>query len=953
MANAAVTLRRAGAVEKREMRRLTRRVRSLTCPVSALELRFEHGGLHLPRLGLWLDPRRPVPGPERVGVSHAHADHTAPHREVILTAPTARFLRARLGGDRVEHVLAFGETREFDGPEGAFRLRLLPAGHVLGSALTWVEAGGESLLYTGDFKLRPGRAAEHCAPCPADVLVMETTFGRPEFCFPPVEEVMAGVIRFCRETLAEGRTAVLLGYSLGKSQEVLTRLAGAGLPLVLHEQVYRLTEIYAEFGVALPAFERLEAGNGRGRVVICPPAASRVALEHQLGPLRCAVLTGWALDPRSRFQYGADAAFPLSDHADFPELLRLVEMVNPRQVLTLHGFAADFAAALRERGWDARALSEADQLHLPLGEIPDAPPSRLSIALPAATAKNLAASAAWAGTGREGGGVAFAEFARVCASIAATDSKLEKVAHLAEHLKALPPDSLARAVIWFSGRPFAAVENRILGVGWAALRRALCTVAGCDETTFHRVYLRLSDTGDTAAELRRGQNPVGPPLTDADVAALFAGLADASGAGERERLLQAAFTRAGPEELKYLVKILTGDLRIGLKEGLVEEALALAFEVSAEAIRRTHLLCGHLGEVATLARGRALDRASLAPFRPVKFMLASPEPSAEAVWTRVRAQAGGGGTAWVEDKYDGIRCQLHKVGGQVRLFSRDLKDITPTFPEIADAARGVVADVILDGEILAARGETALPFAELQQRLGRREGDLFLGGQIPVRFIAFDLLWCNGQMLLDAPLRERRARLEALAPWPETLGLARVAIVASPRALEAAFLAARGRRHEGLVIKDPASPYLPGRRGLAWLKLKKAFATLDCVVVGAEYGHGKRRAVLSDYTFAVRDERSGEFLTIGKAYSGLTDAEIARLTAHFLRCTLRRRGRYHEVQPEVVLEIAFDRIQPSTRHSSGLALRFPRILRIREDKTPAEIDTLATARRLAGFEDDR
>ncbi len=368
MANAAATLRRAGAVEKSEVRRLTPRARSLTCPVPALELRFELGGLHLPRLGLWLDPRRPVTGPERVVVSHAHADHTAPHREVILSAPTARFLRARRGGSRVEHVLAFGETRVFDGPEGAYRLRLLPAGHVLGSALTWIAAGGETLLYTGDFKLRPGRAAERCAPCAADVLVMETTFGRPEFCFPPEDEVMAGVIRFCRETLAEGRTAVLLGYSLGKSQEILARLAGAGLPLVLHEQVYRLTSIYAEFGLTLPAFERLEAGNGRGKVVLCPPAASRATLEQQLGPLRCAVLTGWALDPRCRFQYGADAAFPLSDHADFPDLLRLVERVNPRQVLTLHGFAADFAAALRERGREAWALSESDQLTLALGD---------------------------------------------------------------------------------------------------------------------------------------------------------------------------------------------------------------------------------------------------------------------------------------------------------------------------------------------------------------------------------------------------------------------------------------------------------------------------------------------------------------------------------------------------------------------------------------------------------
>lgn len=350
------------------MRRLTPPHRFLSCGVSALELRYAHGGLHLPRLGLWLDPRRAVTGPERVVVSHAHADHTAAHREVILTAPTARFLRARLRGERVEHVLAFGETREFNGPAGRYRLRLLPAGHVLGSALTWIEAEGETLLYTGDFKLRPGRAAERCAPCRADLLVMETTFGRPEFCFPPAEAVMEEIIRFCHRTLTEGLTPVLLGYSLGKSQELLARLAGTGLPLVLHEQIHRLTAIYAEFGVALPPHERLDATNGRGKVVLCPPAAKPATLATRLGPCRRAVVSGWALQPRCRFRSGADAAFPLSDHADFPDLLRLVEEVAPRRVLTVHGFAADFAAVLRERGREARALSQEDQLNFRLGD---------------------------------------------------------------------------------------------------------------------------------------------------------------------------------------------------------------------------------------------------------------------------------------------------------------------------------------------------------------------------------------------------------------------------------------------------------------------------------------------------------------------------------------------------------------------------------------------------------
>jgi DNA ligase 1 len=351
-----------------------------------------------------------------------------------------------------------------------------------------------------------------------------------------------------------------------------------------------------------------------------------------------------------------------------------------------------------------------------------------------------------------------------------------------------------------------------------------------------------------------------------------------------------------------------------------------------------------------------LREAGITPFRPVKFMLASPEVSASSVWQRMadRADSSAGSPEWeaksplwLEDKYDGVRCQLHKVGSRVALYSRDLKEITRSFREVADAAQGLGDDVILDGEILAMRGEQILPFADLQRRLGRREDDLFLREGIPVRFVAFDLLWHNGENLLIRSLQQRRAALTALRPLPrDPFCLAQITLARSAEEIEAAFCAARARGNEGLMIKDPTSPYTPGRRGLAWLKLKKALATLDCVVVGAEYGHGKRRGVLSDYTFAVRDETTGELKTIGKAYSGLTDVEIAQLTQHFLGKVIRQHGRYHEVQPDTVLEIAFDRLQVSTRHSSGLAMRFPRIVRIRADKPVSEIDTIETARKL-------
>jgi DNA ligase-1 len=308
-------------------------------------------------------------------------------------------------------------------------------------------------------------------------------------------------------------------------------------------------------------------------------------------------------------------------------------------------------------------------------------------------------------------------------------------------------------------------------------------------------------------------------------------------------------------------------------------------------------------------------------------------------------------TLRLEDKYDGIRCQLHKAGGRVALYSRDLKEITGSFPEIAETALYLKQDVILDGEILAMRGEEVLSFAILQRRLGRREPDLFMRDQFPIKFVAFDLLWVDGSTKLNAPLRVRWEELQKLCPLPEQIRLVQVAFASSADEVHTAFEAARARNNEGLMIKDAESTYTPGRRGFSWLKLKMAFDTLDCVVVGAEYGHGKRKNVLSDYTFAVRDENSGELKTIGKAYSGLTDQEIAELTSHFLGHVIHQSGRYHEVTPDTVLEIAFDRLQPSKRHTSGLAMRFPRILRIRRDKAPDQIDTVASAKRLVRSHD--
>ncbi len=877
----------------------------------------------MPQLELWLDPHWPRTGPEKVFVSHAHSDHVAAHREVILSAPTSRLMQARLPGKRLEHVLAFGETRAF----GNYEIRLLPAGHIFGSAMACIMAGGETLLYSGDFKLRPGLSAECCEPCRADILIMETTFGRPQYRFPPTPEVLKSIVRFCQESLDNDETPVLLGYSLGKSQELLCGLADAGFDLSLHGTAYKLTQIYEQLGQKFPKYERYEAGKTKGKVLVCPPSVVGSAMLRNLGRSRTAVLTGWAADPNCRYRYGVDAAFPLSDHADFPDLLEFVKRVEPKIIYTVHGFAAEFAQTLRELGHDARALGIPEQMGLALREPPPPKRTKAATTLSEKPAPEFSESL-------------FVRFAEVCAVVASTSSKLEKIRVLAGYLQTVPEAQLEDATVYFTGTPFAPVENKVLQLGWAVLRDALCAIAGLGEEDFHQVYLRHSDLGETAFEIMRLHSALEPRLTLSAIKHLFEELHAARGKAKLP-IFQAALQECTSIEAKYLVKIVTGDLRIGLKEGLVEEAIAQAFDVPADAVRQTNLLRGHIGEIAILARQNRLAEASLVPFRPVKFMLASPEETAADIWERMQSPM-----VWIEDKYDGIRCQLHKVGSRIELYSRDLKEITRTFFDIVDAAKIFPVDLILDGELLAMREDRALPFSELQKRLGRRESDLFLGEEVPITYISFDLLWLNGESLLAQPLAERRHALEALLPLPEKFRLAGISQASSAEQIESAFTVARERNNEGLMVKDPSSAYTPGRRGLSWLKLKKAYATLDCVVVGAEYGHGRRKDVLSDYTFAVRDEATNELKTIGKAYTGLTDAEIAGLTKHFLSTAIRQHGRYFEVEPQVVLEIAFDRIQASARHSSGLAMRFPRILRIRMDKTPADIDTLASARGL-------
>ena len=526
------------------------------------------------------------------------------------------------------------------------------------------------------------------------------------------------------------------------------------------------------------------------------------------------------------------------------------------------------------------------------------------------------------------------EFARTAESISATSSTLAKTQTLADYLKTLEPDDLRLAATYMTARPFGGSDRRVLRLGWSAIGRVIERLAQRSPEEMSQAYLRHSDLGDwteEALDKRTKPEPVGLR----DVAAVFDVIEAAPTAEAKQKELEALLARLDPLAAKYVIKVLAGDLRIGLQQGLVEAAIAKAFEREPAAVRRLHMVTGDIGETAVRARKGDLDTAAVTLFQPLRFMLASPVETAEEAIRR-----SGADEVWTEEKYDGVRCQLHTAGGEVALYSRDLKETTAAFPEVTEAAPALGRELVVDGEILAHRDGKVLRFFELQRRLGRKVVGEKLRAEVPVVLVAFDLLRLDGEDLLDHPLAERRRRLEALDLQHPFL-LARREVARSAEDLDRIFAETRERGNEGLMVKDPDSGYTPGRRGMAWLKLKRPLATLDVVVTAVEWGHGKRRGVLSDYTFAVLDEASQKLVNVGKAYTGLTDAEIAEYTQKFLEMTTADYGRARAVRPEVVLEVAFDSIQISNRHKSGFALRFPRIVRIRDDKPVGEIDTLA------------
>src|SRR5262249_50657442 len=540
-------------------------------------------------------------------------------------------------------------------------------------------------------------------------------------------------------------------------------------------------------------------------------------------------------------------------------------------------------------------------------------------------------------------------FAETAEAIGGTSSKLKKIALLADYLLTLSEADLPAAAVFFTGRPFALTDSRTLNVGWSALVNAVQDLSGASDEDIHQIYLDRGDLGEMAERLLaspsgrgRGDSQqavaAGEGLNPAIIQSKFSDLVKLSGASNKMPAVLDLLRSLAPVEVKYVMKIITGDLRIGLKENTVEEAIARAFDRPIDAVRRANMVLGDIGETAVLAKRGELDRIALGLFRPVKFMLATPADTEDEIFATFH------GAFYVEDKYDGIRGQLHLSDSRAALYSRTLDDVSHQFPEIVEAAPALHrASLIVDGEVVAFKDDQVLPFALLQKRLGRKQPPAALIREIPVSLMIFDILTLDGRNLIDEPLLERKTVIENIE-WPAPLRVAPSLLLEARTELEPFFQQAALRRNEGLMLKDAGSLYLPGKRGMRWLKWKKALATLDVVVTGVEFGHGRRRDVLSDYTFAVHHD--GRLLNIGKAYSGLTDREIEDMTEFFKQHTVQDYGRFRIVEPNIILEVAFNGIQKSDRHASGYALRFPRIVRIRHDKTLSEIDTLETVEKL-------
>jgi DNA ligase 1 len=536
-----------------------------------------------------------------------------------------------------------------------------------------------------------------------------------------------------------------------------------------------------------------------------------------------------------------------------------------------------------------------------------------------------------------------------------------KVNILSDYLFSLHDDqTLPIAVLFFSNRIFPRGSKYVMNIGFSTVIQVLSEIATLDSNQIQKIYLQHGDMGALSEYAVSKKNMISlfqqQPLTLLSIYDRLKEIADTIGSGsgkDKKKILKGLLIDSSPLEAKYLVKIINGEIRIGLTEGLVEIAISKVFRQDLKHIRDAMLVSGDISQLVLLAKRDLLHTALIKPLAPISYMLADVMFTAEDIISYYQKPL------ICEFKYDGIRAQMHKFGQQTRLFSRKLSDVTNAFPELANAAVDVKLlsststslsdiDFILDGEVMAFQNGKPLHFQELQKRLHKKNLTEQIMAEIPLVYVVYDIMYFNGKNLIRKSIKERKEILSNIY-FKEPIINSIYKLVNSEVEIVAMFEKSRDIGHEGLVLKDPDSQYHPGKRGRYWVKLKKELDTIDAVVVIAEYGHGKRAGMLSDYTFAVRDDDNNsinKLRTIGKAYSGLTDDEILEMTKRLKSIMIKDEGIRIIVKPEIVLEIAFDSIQKSNRHDSGFALRFPRIKNIREDKNVSDTDSLQRVKQI-------
>jgi DNA ligase-1 len=548
----------------------------------------------------------------------------------------------------------------------------------------------------------------------------------------------------------------------------------------------------------------------------------------------------------------------------------------------------------------------------------------------------------------------FSHFVKLCEEIRITKSKNMKVRLLSRYLSSLNDESLSIAVLFLSNRIFPLGSKFVINAGFGTIMQALSEISFLDKDQIQQSYMQYGDMGalsEYAVSKKHTASLIQQqPLTLPIIHDRFKGMADSIGSDSskaKKSILKGLFLDCSPLEAKYLTKVINGEMRIGLTEGLVEVAVSAAFNVELKKVREAMLVSGDISQVALLAKSRLLHIAIIKPLQPLSYMLADVMFTAEEIINYFQKPL------ICEYKYDGIRAQMHKSGQQVKLFSRNMTNITNAFPELVQAAIDSKLsssmeniDFILDGEIMGLRNDKPLHFQELQKRLRRKNVTGQILTAVPIVYVVFDITYINQEQTIKNPLRQRKEILSSIL-FREPIINAKQNVANTAQKIIAVFQKSRDDGYEGLVLKDPESQYHPGKRGRYWIKLKQELDTIDAVIVIAEYGQGKRAGVLSDYTFAVRDENDNNQLKIiGKAYSGLTDKEISMITEKLKSIMIKDDGYKIAVKSELILEISFDSIQKSDRHDSGFALRFPRIKNIRSDKNITDIDTLQKVRHI-------